>query len=82
MSLKEKLDQIRAGAAKRIPADKLAVMHAVTTRQQASGLADRAISVGATLPSFELANQHGDPVRSADLLATGPLVLTIYRGVW
>lgn len=82
MSLKEKLDQIRGGAAKVIPADKLAVMHAVTAEQQASGLADRAISVGATLPSFELANQHGDTVRSADLLATGPLVLTIYRGIW
>ena len=82
MSLKEKLDQIRAGAAKQIPADKLAIMHAVTAEQQASGLADRAISIGATLPAFELANQNGDIVRSADLLATGPLVLTIYRGVW
>ena len=82
MSLKDKLDQIRAGAAKRIPADSLAVMHAVTAEQQASGPADRAIAVGATLPSFELANQHGHTVRSAELLAKGPLVLTIYRGVW
>ncbi len=81
MSLKEKLDAIREGS-KRIPAEKLAIMHAVTADQKASGAADRALAVGASLPSFVLSNQNGDTVRSADLLARGPLVLTVYRGVW
>ena len=82
MSLREKLDAIREMASKQIPADKLAIMHAVTADQQASGVSDRALGVGASLPPFELANQNGDTVRSADLLARGPLVLTVYRGVW
>ena len=82
MSLKEKLDTIRAGAAKSIPPDKLAIMHAVTAAQQAEGIADRALAVGAALPPFELSNQRGNTVRSADLLARGPLVLTVYRGGW
>ncbi len=82
MSLKEKLDAIREASAKRIPADKLAIMHAATADQKASGAADHALEVGATLPPFELANQDGETVRSAELLARGPLVLTVYRGVW
>ena len=49
---------------------------------KASGAADRALAVGATLPPFELSNQRGETVRSSELLARGPLVLTVYRGVW
>ena len=30
----------------------------------------------------EVINQNGETVRSAELLARGPLVLTVYRGVW
>lgn len=82
MTLKEKLTAIREAGSKQIPADKLAIMHAVTAKQQASGIADRALGAGASLPPFELTNQNGDTVRSADLLARGPLVLTVYRGVW
>ncbi len=60
MALKEQLDAIRAAASKQIPADKLAIMHAVTADQQASGLAERALGVGATLPAFELDNHRGE----------------------
>ncbi len=82
MSLKEKLDAIREASSTRIPADALKIMHSVTADQKASGAADGALGVGANLPSFELSNQNGDPVRSADLLARGPVVLTVYRGGW
>jgi peroxiredoxin len=33
-------------------------------------------------PAFELEDAHGTVVRLADLLATGPVVLSFYRGVW
>ncbi len=82
MSLKEKLDAIRAGGAKMLPAETLEIMHAETEKLRASGAAERSLGVGASLPPFELANQRGETVRSADLLARGPLVLTVYRGVW
>ena len=48
----------------------------------ASGLADRALDVGEAFPSFELPGVDGEPVRSADLLADGPLVVSFYRGGW
>ena len=82
MSLGEKLDTIRQGADKNIPPDKRAIMHAATDALKASGIEQRVLGVGASFPSFELKNQRGETVRSADLLARGPLVLTVYRGVW
>jgi peroxiredoxin len=43
---------------------------------------DRVIKVGDPLPAFALPNAYGQEVRSADLLAKGPLVLTFFRGSW
>ena len=43
---------------------------------------DRVIKVGAPLSAFALPNADGQEVRSADLLAKGPLVLTFFRGSW
>lgn len=82
MSLGEQLDAIREAGSKAIPAERLKVMHAATAALQASGAKDRVAKAGDTLPAFELPNQNGAIVRSAELLAQGPLVLTIYRGVW
>ena len=82
MRLAEKLDRIREGASKQIPPDILAEMHRATQELQDSGIVDGAATIGSRLPEFELENQNGDTVRSADLLATGPLVLSIFRGSW
>ncbi len=82
MSLAEKLDEIRAAGAKRIPPDKREVMSAVTQAQREAGIADKAIKVGATLPDFSLTNAQGVEIHSNDLLAQGPVVLTVFRGVW
>ncbi|MEE8526016.1 MAG: hypothetical protein V3T72_18925 [Thermoanaerobaculia bacterium] len=82
MSLEEKLAKIRAGAVDRIPADQRAVMHRVTDDLRASGIVDRAVKPGASLPPFALPNVADEEVRSHDLLARGPLVVTAYRGVW
>ena len=38
--------------------------------------------VGDTLPVFNLANQAGNNVSSADLLETGPLAFFFFRGSW
>ncbi len=82
MSLAAQLDKIRAGGASRIPEDKRAIMGAATEALRQSGLVDGAIKPGDALPPFELENAKGEVVRSADLLAKGPLVLTVFRGVW
>lgn len=82
MSLEEKLAQIRAGSADRVPQDKLEVMHRETVKLRESGIADRVVEAGETLPAFALPDVDGEVVRSEDLLARGPLVVTVYRGVW
>jgi hypothetical protein len=82
MGLSEKLDAIRDGAAKQIPADKLAEMHRATREVAESGIMDGVVKVGSQLPEFSLANQHGETVRSAELIGTGPLVLSVFRGSW
>jgi peroxiredoxin len=47
-----------------------------------SGLFDGALQVGETLPPFDLPSARGGTVRSADLLARGPLVVSFFRGDW
>lgn len=58
------------------------IMHDATKALQASGIQERVLGVGASMPDFALPNQHGDLQHAADLLAKGPLVVTFYRGFW
>jgi len=80
--LAEQLETIRQGVDNRVPPDKRAIMHRATADLRASGIMDRVIKVGDSLPLFTLKNASDQAVRSADLLATGPLVLTVFRGSW
>ena len=82
MTLADTLRGIREASAKRIPADKAAIMHRATEELRASGTMDRVIKAGDPLPPFALPNAYGRDVHSADLLAKGPLVLTFFRGSW
>ncbi|MEM1206802.1 MAG: hypothetical protein AAGN66_26440 [Acidobacteriota bacterium] len=82
MTLESTLSKLREGSAERIPAAARDVMHRATEDLRASGLADRAISAGDRFPAFALGNTAGETVASEDLLARGPLVATVYRGVW
>ena len=49
----------------------------VTTSGLAPGL-----GVGDTAPDFTLDDAVGNPVALGDLVATGPVVVTFYRGEW
>lgn len=82
MALEDTLRGMREASAKRIPADRAAVMHRATEQLRASGIMDRVIKVGDPLPAFALPNAYGQEIRSVDLLARGPLVLTFFRGSW
>lgn len=81
-TLAERLDRIRKAFAAQAPDDVMAVMHRATEDLRASGIMARIPAPGDPLPAFELPDTEGNPVRSADLLAEGPLVLGFYRGVW
>lgn len=80
MSLEAKLAELRSGS--KIPQDKRALMAQATQELRDSGALDRTIKVGAALPDFSLENANGVEVHSADLLDQGPLVVTVFRGVW
>ena len=83
MALQNRLDAFRTDfETNKAPASVVAVMRKATADLIASGQADRALKAGAAAPAFELPDAHGNLVRSADLLARGPLAITFYRGVW
>lgn len=82
MDLAQKLDAIREGAKKRVSEEVRELMARATKELRDSGALDHVIAVGTRLPDFALANQHGLTVRSEELLARGPLVLTFFRGSW
>jgi len=82
MSLEDKLAELRAASAKRIPEEKRAVMGQATKALRESGIMDGVIKVGDALPAFALRNADGVEVTSADLLARGTVVLTVFRGHW
>jgi hypothetical protein len=82
MTLQEQLDTIRAqGRAKR-PAEWLAIMDRALDELKRSGLAELSLKAGDRAPGFALPNGAGQIIRSADLLTTGYLVVSFYRGGW
>ncbi len=81
-TLKERLGRIRESFSKQAPDAAKAIMHRSTADLQASGILDLVPKAGSPLQHFELPDDQGQMVRSEDLLAKGPLVVTVYRGVW
>ena len=82
MSLQEKLDQMRDQFESSAPPETLAIMHKATKALKNSDLMTNALKKGDMLPGFTLPDQNGAMISSAKLLEKGPLVISIYRGVW
>ena len=82
MTLEAKLAATREASAKRIPPELQAIMHAATERLRNSGILDRVIKPGAKAPAFTLNDQNGNAVALTSLLATGPVVISVFRGFW
>lgn len=82
MTLTEELAGRRNTAATRIPEEKHKIMQASTKQLQDIHLSGNALKVGERLPEFQLPNAQDHTVSSKDLLASGPLVISFYRGGW
>ena len=82
MSLKEKMEILKANTVKQAPAEALEVMRRAIETLKNSGIMDRVLKTGDKIPPFELKNAEGIMVNSADILKKGPMVLTFYRGAW
>lgn len=81
-TLQQRLDRIRAAFVEKADPE----VHRITTRATAelrgSGILEGIPRVGSELPPFELEDTEGRPIKSSDLLAGGPLVVSFYRGHW
>jgi len=82
MSLAQKLQQIVDASKERMPEESRKLMKKATDELRESGIANNVLSVGGTLPSFELPDMNGRIMSSAQLLERGNMVLTFYRGSW
>jgi peroxiredoxin len=81
-SLQDQLDEITASTRRLVQAERMAIGERAVAELLNSGIEDRILRVGAAAPEFTLNDAAGRPVRSADLLALGPLVLKFFRGRW
>jgi peroxiredoxin len=68
--------------AKYVPADIQAIHARAVEELKQSDISERALQPGSKAPSFELSDHNGKPVRSSDILASGPLVICFIRGRW
>ena len=82
MSLQEKLDGFKAGFLANTPSDVRQKMTAATEDLARSGMLSDVLNEGDRLPGFSLPNQLGAEVKSSQLLAEGPMIVTFYRGGW
>ncbi|MEM7781916.1 MAG: hypothetical protein AAF939_07500 [Planctomycetota bacterium] len=81
-SLKEKIDEIKAAFSTKAPDAAKKIMHDATEALKNSGKVEAAIQVGSKIPSFELKDSEGNLVTSQQLLNSGTLVLSFFRGHW
>jgi peroxiredoxin len=81
-ALQDQLDEITANTRHLVQAERLAVGERAVEELFATGVEERILPVGAVAPEFALRDSKGKVVRSADLLALGPLVIKFFRGRW
>lgn len=81
--LQSQLDAITAQTRALVQPERLAVTDEAIHELLATGIESRVLVVGAPAPSFTLLDAlTGRPVRSADLLALGPVIVSFFRGRW
>ncbi len=80
--LREQFAERKALIEKLVPADLTAVHRQVVDDLKKSGIAERSLQIGAKAPAFELPDQDGTPVSSAQLLRRHRLILCFIRGRW
>jgi peroxiredoxin len=80
--LQDQLDQITASTRALVQPERLAIGERAVEELFATGIEQRILPVGGTAPEFALMDITGRLVRSSDLLALGPLVVSFFRGRW
>jgi peroxiredoxin len=82
-SLQSQLDAITAQTRALVQPERLAITEQAIEELLSSGIESRVLPVGAPAPWFTLPDAlTGKPVRSSDLLALGPVIVSFFRGRW
>jgi peroxiredoxin len=82
MTLQDKLDHITAQTRNLVQPERLELSERAIEELFRSGIEDKLLRPGDVAPAFALPDANGKIVRSADLLALGPLVVCFFRGRW
>ncbi len=81
-SLKEQLDEYKAGFLKKVPKEALEIVGASTKALIDSIPSRKVPKVGDKWPEFSLPDSKGKTVNSSQLLQQGPLIISLFRGKW
>jgi peroxiredoxin len=82
MGLEQELDAFKAEFLRTAPAGRAALYEAKIEELRADFALERAVNVDETAPDFALPDAAGKSIILKDLLRSGPVVLTFYRGAW
>ena len=80
--LAQQLSKLAAENEAKMSEDKKKVMSAAKAELQKQDFENKALHVGQVAPDISLPNAHGKTVMLKDLLKSGPVILTFYRGSW
>jgi hypothetical protein len=82
MTLAEDLAVQAAKSRAAMPDEFWAIIDENTARLAREGLAESCLQESDAMPAFVLSNAVGEQISSADKLASGPLIVSFYRGGW
>ena len=80
--LRDKLNAMSAASAEKVPPETLSKMMQAKEALGNTDILQRAIKVGEIFPAFHLADANSKRVGSQELLQKGPMLITLFRGVW
>jgi peroxiredoxin len=81
-SLREQFAERKELINKYVPPEIQAIHARSIAELKQGGISDRALSIGAKAPAFELSEHNGKLISSSDLLSKGRLVICFFRGRW
>lgn len=82
MDMNSELAKIRGLRDQYVPSAQTLVMDRAIYDLVTGGVRDLSLKAGDSIPAFILPDSRGEPVNVQDLLKSGPIVLSFYRGSW
>lgn len=82
MSLNTALKAFKEEFEQSAPKNILEIMHNATEQLRNSGIMETVLTVGDKVPDFTLPDTNEQCISLSSCLATGPVVVTFFRGQW